>query len=89
MKILPEEAAFEITLTVADPPDNDSVFKFATAVFPLIVATFTILGFAIYYPPKIIAMAMAFPVVNPVGIRSFEPTKILVALNASPSFDVV
>ena len=84
-KILPDEAALEITLTVADVPDKDNVFKFATAVFPLIVATFTILGFAIYYPPKIIAMAMAFPVVTPPvapPVIEFEPIKILVALKA-------
>lgn len=83
-KILLEDAALDITLTVADPPVSDNVFKVATAVFPLIVDTFTILGFAIYYPPKIIAMAMAFPVVVsvPVLMLEFEPIKILVALNA-------
>ena len=58
LKTLPLAAEL-VTISVA------IVDTFATAVLPFIVATFTIFGAAIYYPPKTIAIAIALPVVIP------------------------
>jgi hypothetical protein len=50
-------AAELVTIAVADVPTA------CTAVLPVIVATFTMFGAAMIYPPNTIAIAMVLPVV--------------------------
>ena len=59
LNTLPEDAGLAInTFAVI-------LAGFKNPDFAVIVATFTTLGAAIFYPPNTIAMAIAFPVVAP------------------------